>query len=77
MKNLSWVSVNIQGCKANIVVNEARSLPEMKYDDDKPVNIIAARHGIIRKMDVFDGQDVAKVGDAVIDQLKSIGAVEE
>lgn len=77
VKNLSWVSVNMQGCKANIVVNEARSLPEMKYDDDKPVNIIAARHGIIRKMDVFDGQDVAKVGDAVMKGELLVSAVYE
>lgn len=63
---LAWVSVNIQGCCANIVVNEAKEEAEMKYDDDKPVNIIASKYGVIKKIDVFDGQGVVKVGDAVM-----------
>ena len=74
---IAWVSVNIQGCKATISINEAVSIPEMKYDDDKPVNLIASRHGIIRKMDVFDGQNVAKVGDAVMKGDLLVSAVYE
>lgn len=65
-KKLAWVSVNIQGCCANIVVNEAKEEAEMKYDDDKPVNIIASKYGVIRKIEVFDGQGAVKVGDAVM-----------
>lgn len=65
-KEIAWATVNIQGCCVNVVVSETRREAEMKCDDDKPVNIIAAKYGVIRKMDVFDGQGVVKVGDAVM-----------
>ncbi len=65
-KEIAWATVNIQGCCANVVVSETRREADMKYDDDKPVNIIAAKYGVIRKMDVFDGQGVVKAGDAVM-----------
>lgn len=65
-KEIAWATVNIQGCCVNVVVSETRREAEMKYDDDKPVNIIAAKYGVIRKIDVFDGQGVVKVGDAVM-----------
>lgn len=65
-KEIAWATVNIQGCCVNVVVSETRREAEMKYDDDKPVNIIAAKYGVIRRMDVFDGQGVVKVGDAVM-----------
>lgn len=65
-KEIAWATVNIQGCCVNVVVSETHQEAEMKYDDDKPVNIIAAKYGVIRKMDVFDGQGVVKVGDAVM-----------
>ena len=65
-KEIAWATVNIQGCCVNVVVSETRREAEMKYDDDKPVNIIAAKYGVIRKMDVFDGQGVVEVGDAVM-----------
>lgn len=74
---LAWVTVNIQGCTANIVVTEINEETEMKYDDDKPVNIIASKYGVIRSMDVFDGQDVVKVGDAVMKGDLLVSAVYE
>ena len=74
---LAWVTVNIQGCVANIVVTEVNEETEMKYDDDKPVNIVASKYGVIRSMDVFDGQDVVKVGDAVMKGDLLVSAVYE
>ena len=65
-KGIAWATVNIQGCCANVIVTETKKETEMKYDDDKPVNIIAAKYGVIRRIDVFDGQGMAKVGDAVM-----------
>lgn len=74
---LAWVTVNIQGCTANIVVTEINEEVEMKHDDDKPVNIVASKYGVIRSMDVFDGQDVVKVGDAVLKGDLLVSAVYE
>lgn len=65
-RKVAWATVNIQGCCANVVVSETKPEAEMKYDDDKPVNIVAAKYGVIRKMDVFDGQGAVRVGDAVM-----------
>ena len=76
-KKIAWATVNIQGCCANVIVTETKKETEMKYDDDKPVNIIAAKYGVIRKMDVFDGQGVAKVGDAVMKGDLLVSAVFE
>ena len=76
-EGLALVEVNIQGSCANILVREATKPAEMKSDDDIPVNIIASRYGVIRKMDVFDGQDAVKVGDAVMKGDLLVSAVYE
>lgn len=76
-KYIALAEVNIQGSCANIHVREASEPAKMKYDDDEPVNIVASRYGIIRKMDVFDGQDVVKVGDAVMKGDLLVSAVYE
>ena len=76
-EGLALVEVNIQGSCANILVREATKPAEMKSDDDMPVNIIASRYGVIRKMDVFDGQDAVKVGDAVMKGDLLVSAVYE
>lgn len=74
---IALAEVNIQGSCANILVREVSEPAEMKSDDDEPVNIVAMRYGIIRKMDVFDGQDVVKVGDAVMKGDLLVSAVYE
>ena len=76
-EGLALVEVNIQGSCANILVREATKPAEMKSDDDIPINIIASRYGVIRKMDVFDGQDAVKVGDAVMKGDLLVSAVYE
>ncbi len=76
-EGLALVEINIQGSCANITVRETSEPAEMKSDDDVPVNIIASRYGVIRKMDVFDGQDNAKVGDAVMKGDLLVSAVYE
>lgn len=74
---LAVAEVNIQGSCANIMVREATEPAESKPDDDIPVNIVASRYGVIRSMDVFDGQSCAKVGDAVMKGDMLVSAVYE
>lgn len=76
-EGLASVEINIQGSKVNIIVNEALEKPEMVQDDDIPVNIIASRYGVIERMDVFDGQKIAKTGDAVMKGDLLVSAVFE
>lgn len=65
-REIAWAAVNIQGCCANVIVTEIKKETEMKYDDDKPVNIVASKYGVIREVSVFDGQGMVKPGDAVM-----------
>lgn len=64
-KGLASAEINIQGSKANIIVNEIKENEISKSDDDIPINIIASKYGIIRQINVFDGQSSLKPGDAV------------
>lgn len=74
---LAWVTVNIVGCKAEINVTEVSSEAKMMPDDDKPVNIIAERTGVIRAINVYDGFAKVKVGDVVKKGDLLVGAVFE
>lgn len=74
---IGWVSLNVQGSKATILVDEIKENPKPKPDDDKPVNLIASRYGVIRKMNVFDGQSAVKPGEAVMKGDLLVSAVYE
>jgi len=74
---LAVAEVNIQGSCANIMVREATEPAESKPDDDIPVNIVASRYGVIKSMDVFDGQSCANVGDAVMKGDMLVSAIYE
>ncbi len=76
-EGLASAEINIQGSRAQISVSEMNEEPEMMYDDDMPVNIIASRYGVIRKIDVFDGQGTVKPGDAVMKGDLLVSAVYE
>ncbi|MBP6886748.1 MAG: sporulation protein YqfD [Oscillospiraceae bacterium] len=65
LDDVAWVSVNIQGCRAVIVVSERIPEPVMFHDDDEPVNIVAKRGGVIRKTVVADGMFVKEIGKSV------------
>ena len=74
---LASVEINIQGSVANILVNETSEFPEMVSDDDIPVNLIASKYGVVRKINVFDGQSSVKEGDAVFKGDLLVSAVYE
>ena len=76
-KNLASVEINIQGSVANILVDEMAKEEPMVSDDDIPTNIVASRYGVIRKVEVFDGQSAIKVGDAVMKGDLLVSAVFE
>lgn len=74
---ISSAEINIQGSIANILILEKNEEPKMKYDDDIPTNIIASKYGVIRKVNVFDGQSLVKPGDAVMKGDLLVSAVYE
>ena len=64
LSDLGWVAVNLQGSTAVVQVQE-RVLPPKIVDLTQPCNVVAARGGQIVKMQVYVGQSMVAVGDAV------------
>lgn len=75
--NLASVEINIQGSIANILINERETEPEMISDDDIPTNLVASRYGVVRKINVYDGQRVVDIGEAVMKGDLLVSAVYE
>ena len=49
----------------------------MVSDDDVPTNIIASKYGVVKKINVFDGKEKVKPGDAVMKGDLLVSAVYE
>ncbi len=64
LKDLSWITVNIVGTRAEVIVRERVKKPDM-VDVNKPTNVIASKSGVIVKMNVFQGQPAVGVGQTV------------
>ena len=73
-EKLSWASFIIEGSHLTVNVSETESVTE---DDKSPANFIAARDGIIEKIEISSGQAVVKKGQAVVaGELLASGTVE-
>ena len=65
LPKISWMTVNINGCKAEVIIRERIEPPEM-VDINAPADMIAARTGLICEMSVFEGAGQAKKGETVL-----------
>lgn len=73
---LSWLSVNTDGCTAQICLEEGTPKPQDE-DSDTPANLLASADGKIKSIDVFSGTAMVQPGDGVIEgQLLISGIVE-
>lgn len=61
---LSWLTVNIKGTKAEVIVRERIPKPEI-VEEDTPTAVIASKGGVITKMNVYRGLPLVNVGDTV------------
>ncbi len=61
---ISWVAVNLSGTVARVQVIE-RQTPSVKPDLSKPANLVAACDGQIEFLQLYRGDAVVKVGQAV------------
>lgn len=61
--DLSWASLNIEGCVLNVNVSEIKK--KSKNKPEYPTNLIADKDGIIRRIDAVAGDVCVKVGDSV------------
>ncbi len=64
MDDLSWITVNIKGSRASVEVRE-RVLKPPIVEKDTPCNIVAAKDGVIVKMDTLEGSAQVAIGQTV------------
>ena len=62
--DISWLSVNITGCTAHVQVVERKRPPEMA-DRKGYTNVVAARSGLVTKVEAWDGHALVAKGDTV------------
>ena len=65
LQQLSWMSVNIRGTRAEIIVREATPPPDI-VDESACVDIVAGTDGVISRLEVLAGQALVEEGDAVL-----------
>lgn len=64
MPEISWLGVNISGSEARVMVNVSKKREEI-YEENKLTDLAAKRDGIIKSMQILNGQSMKNVGDAV------------
>lgn len=63
--DLQWITVNQNGCRAQVIVRERPDVPEI-YHRKGLSNVIATQSGVITEQSIFAGQAVHQVGDTVL-----------
>jgi len=65
LPELQWITVNQNGCRAEVVVRERPETP-VPVDRKGFGHVIASQSGVIVRQDVYAGQALYAVGDAVL-----------
>lgn len=73
---LAWVSFQIRGSRAEVIVTEGIQAPEI-VDPEQPVSVEASHEGVIVQMTVLNGQPLVKRGDDVSKGQTLISGVAE
>lgn len=63
---LSWLSINLYGTRAEVLVREAVKAPEV-VDASEYGSVVARASGIITKVEALTGEAVVKVGETVLE----------
>lgn len=66
LEELSFLSVNLYGCRAQVQVKEAAARPEL-LDENTPADIVSTAAGIITQITVTSGQPLCQRGDTVVE----------
>lgn len=65
MEELSFLTINITGIRAQVIVREADPVPEI-LDRDRPADIVADRDGVVVRVNLTGGRRVVEKGQAVL-----------
>lgn len=71
---LSWIAVNVSGCRATVQVRERVPVPEM-VDESTPANVVARRAGMVLEVRALDGVTCVLPGTAVTEGQLLISGV--
>ena len=64
LPELAWMAVNVSGSRATVAVVERQPKPEM-YDSADACSLVAARDGLVRRVNVLAGSAQVKEGEIV------------
>lgn len=64
LKDISWLAVNVSGCTAHVQVVERHRPPVLLKDAEK-CNVIAAKDGLVTKVEALDGRAEVMQGSTV------------
>lgn len=73
---LSWIAVNVSGCRANVQVRERVEPPEL-LDETTPTNVVARRAGLVLEIRDWNGMGTVLPGTAVTEGQLLISGVED
>ena len=65
LEELSFLTINLRGVRAEVIVREARPAPEV-VDEETITEVVAARDGVIVDVDAVRGRELVGPGDAVL-----------
>lgn len=73
---LSWIAVNVSGCRAEVQIRE-RTVPPAMVDRREPCNLVARRAGLVKKVQTIGGVACVVPGSAVTEGQILISGVED
>ena len=65
LEDLAWITVNVNGSRATVIVRERIHAPEM-FPEDVKTAVYATQSGIIDRMIVLEGTPLVEPGDTVV-----------
>ena len=66
LPQLSWLSINLYGTRAEVLVREAVEAPEL-VDAQEYGDVVARASGIVTRVEALTGEAVVEVGDTVLE----------
>ena len=64
LPGVAWLTLNRKGSRVVIELHETEKKPDI-IDNQTPCNLIARKDGIIRYMEIYEGEKIVKVKDSV------------
>lgn len=75
LPQLSWLTINREGCKLTVQVSERNIAPEL--EESYPCDIVASSTGLILYMEVYAGEPLVEVNHTVREGQKLVSGVLE